>query len=125
MGRPRQPGLTENELDVMKVLWGEAPLKVSEILQRLVRRPRPAYTSLLTLIQVMEKKGYLGHVKDGKAYTYSPKLQKNRFAHSELKRVAKRLFDAGPGSLVLNLVKNEQLTKEEIEELKQLLSGEV
>jgi BlaI family transcriptional regulator, penicillinase repressor len=121
MPRPRQPGLTENELEVMRVLWAEAPLKVSVILGYIQRTPKPAYTSRLTLVQTMEKKGYIKHQKMGKAYAYIPILHQNKFLLSEIKRVAKRLFGGSPGKLVLNLVENEQLSKTEIETLKKLL----
>lgn len=121
MARPRQPGLTENELDVMQVLWNESPLKVAEILERLKRTPRPAYTSLLTLIQAMTKKGYVSHKKDGKAFTYSPKLQQKRFVSDEVVRIAKRLFNGSPASLVMNLVEDKRLSAQEIQELKRLL----
>src|SRR5665213_1399953 len=110
MPRPRQPGLTENELEVMKILWIQAPLKVSDILDQLRRTPKPAYTSMLTLVQTMEKKGYIKHKKDGKAFSYLPVLQKKKFLISEVKRIAKRLFVGSPGKLVLNLVENEHLS---------------
>ncbi|MBA3661964.1 MAG: BlaI/MecI/CopY family transcriptional regulator [Gammaproteobacteria bacterium] len=122
MPRPRQPGLTENELEVMYVLWERAPLKVSDILDCLKRTPQPAYTSLLTLVQTMEKKGYIKHQKVGKAFSYLPILQQKKFILTEMKRVAKRLFGGSPGKLVLNLVENEQLNDSEIESLKKLLS---
>ena len=121
MPRPRQPGMTENELEVMQALWEQSPLKVSDILDLIEREPKPAYTSLLTLVQTMEKKGYIKHLKDGKAFLYSPVLQQKKFLAAEVKRMAKRLFGGSPGALVLNLVENEQLSKNEIEALKQLL----
>ncbi len=121
MPRPRQPGLTENELEVMQVLWANAPLKISDILNVLQRTPKPAYTSLLTLVQTMEKKGYIKHQKNGKAFVYIPVLQQKKFLLSEIKRIAKRLFGGSPGKLVLNLVENEQLSDAEIKTLKQLL----
>ena len=121
MARPRQPGLTENELEVMRVLWKESPLRVADVLERVKRNPKPAYTSLLTLVQIMEKKGYVKSEKDGKAFAYSPVLQEKRFLSSEIKRMAKRLIDGSPGDLVLNLVEDEQLSREEISALKRLL----
>lgn len=121
MARPKQPGLTENELDVMKVLWTEAPLKVAEILERIERKPKPAYTSLLTLVQAMERKGYIAHEQVGKAYSYFPKLLQKHFHTSEIKRVAKRLFDGSPFALAVNLVKDEHLSDAEVKELRRLL----
>lgn len=121
MARPRQPGLTENELEVMRVLWDKSPLKVGEILDLINRKSKPAYTSLLTLVQTMEKKGYIAHNKDGKAYSYFPKLQQKAFMSKEIRRVANRLFNSSPFSLVMNLVKDEHLSKQEINQLKKLL----
>ncbi len=121
MPRPRQPGLTENELEVMQVLWTQAPLKIADILEILQRTPKPAYTSLLTLVQTMEKKGYIKHKKIGKAFVYVPILQQKKFLTSEIKRIAKRLFGGSPGKLVLNLVENEHLNEAEMKALKQLL----
>jgi BlaI family penicillinase repressor len=121
MARPRQPGLTENELEVIKLLWASAPLTVAEIRNKLVKNPLPAYTSLLTLVQAMEKKGYLRHESNGKAYHYFPLLKQDSFLTSEIKRIAKRLFGGSPGKLVLNLVESEQLTELEIASLKKLL----
>ena len=121
MSRPKQPGLTENELVVMKELWSHAPLTVGEILERMNRRPKPAYTSLLTLVQAMEKKGYISHEKQGKAFAYSPKLQQQNFTKGEIRRVSERLFGSGPLSLVMNLIQTEQLSKDEVEQLRKLL----
>lgn len=121
MPRPQQPGLTENELSVMKELWSQAPLTVGEILDRLNRRPKPAYTSLLTLVQAMEKKGYITHAKQGKAFAYTPKLQQQNYMKSEIRRVSERLFGSGPLSLVMNLIQTEQLSKDEVEQLRKIL----
>lgn len=121
MPRPRQPGLTENELEVMQILWKQAPLTVSDILNYIKRRPMPAYTSLLTLVQTMEKKGYIKHEKSGKAFAYLPVLKQEKFLISEVKRVAQRLFGGSPGKLVMNLVENEHLSQAEMVALKQLL----
>ena len=124
MSRPPQPGLTENELEVIKVLWKDSPLKVGEILERLSRRTKPAYTSLLTLVQAMERKGYIGHKKDGKAYAYFPKLEEKAYASSEIQRVAQRMFGGNPLSLAMSLIKDEHLGPDEIRELRKMLEAE-
>ena len=121
MPRPRQPGLTENELEVMQVLWKNSSLKVADIINLLNRNPKPAYTSMLTLVQSMEKKGYIKHQQLGRAFIYSPILKQEKFLFSEIKRISKRFFGGSPGKLVLNLVENEHLNSSELEELKKLL----
>ena len=87
MARPQMAGLTEHELSIMRILWKRAPLTVSEILEHWPRKPKPAYTSLLTAVRAMDKKGYLKHAQEGKAYFYSPVLQKGQYRSSQLKRL--------------------------------------
>ena len=121
MARPIQPGLTENEFMVMKELWAHSPLTVAQILEKLDRQPKPAYTSLLTLVQAMEKKGYIGHHKEGKAYTYFPILKQSAFTSGEIQRMSERLFGGRSLSLLMNLIENEQLSREDVEQLKKML----
>ncbi len=121
MARPTNPGLTDNELLVMKALWDESPLTVADVIERLNRKPKPAYTSVLTLMQAMEKKGYIEHSKAGKAYCYEPLLDQRRYEKSELTRTAKRLYGGDPLKLAINLVKDEHLSDAEILELKKIL----
>lgn len=123
MARPTQPGLTENELEIMQVLWQMAPLKVGEILERITRRPKPAYTSLMTLVQIMDRKGYVRHEQEGKAFVYYPVLEKRNFLAQELRRLSRRLFNGNVMSLVTSLVADEHLSQSEIEELKQILEA--
>jgi BlaI family transcriptional regulator, penicillinase repressor len=123
MARPRTPGLTENEMEVMKVLWQTGPIKVGELLEQLPRSPKPAYTSLITLLQMMEKKGHVKHVREGKAFVYYPILQKKEFLKAEFVRMARHFFDGSAGSLVMNLVDEHRLTPEEIQELRDRLEA--
>lgn len=66
MARPTATGLTDHELAIMQILWDESPLSIGESLERFPREPKPAYTSLLTAVQSIEKKGLVGHEKKGK-----------------------------------------------------------
>ena len=76
MARPSSPQLTDNELAIMKILWEESPLSVADILERLPRTPKPAYTSLLTVVRTLEQKGHIDHEKESKAHLYYPVLRK-------------------------------------------------
>lgn len=87
MPRPTSPGLTDHELSIMQVLWNDVPVSVQNILDRLSREPKPAYTFLLTAVQAMENKGFIKHRKDGKAYQYRPVLKKSDYGKSVLKRL--------------------------------------
>jgi BlaI family transcriptional regulator, penicillinase repressor len=121
MVRPTAPGPTDHELTIMQLLWDQPSLTVNEILARFPREPKPAYTSLLTAVQGMEKKGLIVHQKDGKAYRYRAILQKTKFQKSALRRLLDSVFDNSPYDLAVNLLKDEKLDRDEILKLKQLL----
>jgi len=121
MARPSSQALTENELAIMQVLWDESPLSVNEILDRLNKKPKPAYNSLLTLVGILEKKGHVSHKKEGKAFLYSPLLKDTNYRQFEVKQLVRRLFDGNALDLAVNLVKSKSLSDEERAELKKLL----
>ncbi len=123
MVRPKQAGLTENELLVMKVLWSDSPLKVAEILEQIDKEPKPAYTSLMTLVSTMTKKGYLASTKQGKAYLYTPLLKQNNIISQEIKKIKEKFFSGSSSDLIVNLVKKEKLSKKEVQEIKNLLDS--
>jgi BlaI family penicillinase repressor len=121
MARPGNKGLTDYELTVIKLLWEEAPLSVAEILERFPKKPKPAYTSLLTNVRAMEKKGYLRHQKEGKAFLYSPVLKKDDYKTSEIKKLIDRFFGGSKLELAVNLIKEEQLGAADMKKLKSIL----
>lgn len=121
MVRPTTTGLTDHELTIMQILWESPLLTVTEILEQFPREPKPAYTSLLTAVQSLEKKGIIAHEKDGKAYRYIPLLQKAKYKKSALRRLLGNVFEGDPYELAVNLLKDEKLGKDEIQKLKQLL----
>jgi predicted transcriptional regulator len=123
MARPQSSRLTDNELSIMKVLWLKGPLSVTEILTVLKKRPTPAYTTVLSAIQVMEKKGYLRHVEEGKAYLYIPVLTKANYEKKEVIAAAKRITNGSALDLAINIVKNEHLSVEEIKKLRKVLKN--
>lgn len=121
MVRPTAPHLTEHELRIMQILWSASPLSVADILERLERQPKPAYTSLLTVVRTLEQKGHIGHEKESKAHLYYPILRKQVYQRRELQRLVHGLFEGDAFALAVNLVKSERLDETEVAELKELL----
>jgi BlaI family penicillinase repressor len=121
MARAGAITLTDHELSIMRILWKQAPLSVQEILDVFPRSPKPAYTSLLTAVRSMEKKGILAHKKESKAYLYRPLLQQVSYKRSALKRLLANVFDGDACDLAANLVKAEPLDATEVEQIKRLL----
>lgn len=121
MARPEGPGLTDHELTIMQLVWDDAPLSVQDLVDRFPRKPKPAYSSLLTAVRALEKKGYLAHTKEGKAHLYTPRMAKDGYAKLALRRLLKGVFGGRPFDAAVNLIKEEDLSKSEIAELKALL----
>lgn len=121
MARPKSSGPTDYELAILKILWSEAPLSISEILERFPKKPKPAYSSLLTIVRLMDKKGYISHEKKGKAYFYYPVLKEEKYSKSEIKKLADTIFGGSKYDLAVNIIKKEKLKPEEVAHLKKLV----
>jgi BlaI family penicillinase repressor len=123
MVRPKVSGLTDNELLIMKILWEESPLSVAEVLERLPREPKPAYTSLLTNIRAMAEKGYLiaDRCEGEKAFLYRPVLKRSEYSRSAVTRLVEGLFDGRAAELAINLIKSEKISEEERKKIRSLL----
>jgi BlaI family transcriptional regulator, penicillinase repressor len=119
---PRQSGtLTEAELRIMNVLWGKGSGTVQQVLDSIMEKPVLAYNSVLTTIRVLERKGYLKHLKDGRAHVYTPLVGKKEATRSEIRHLVSRFFKNSHEQLVLNLLEDRGIGEEEIGRLRQML----
>lgn len=107
MSRPKSPTLTDGELRLMHVLWDRGQATVAEIVQALKTSPKPAYNTVLTLLRIMEKKGYVSHRKEGRAFTFLPEIGRADASRSALKTLVNRFFEGSPRLLMLNLLEEE------------------
>src|SRR5688572_2859933 len=118
MPRPRSPTMTDGELRLMRVLWERGQATVGEVVEALKTRPKPAYNTVLTLLRIMEKKGYVTHRKDGRAFVFVPKVDRADASRSALQTLVDRFFEGSPRLLMLNLLEDEQLSPEALKQLK-------
>ena len=107
------------ELDVMNVLWVRGSATVSEVLDDL--RDQLAYTTVLTILRRLEKKGHVRHDPDGKAHRYVPLVQREEAQDSAIQRVTRKLFLDSPGLLMARLLRKGTLTEDQLRELRNLL----
>ena len=103
----------------MRVLWDKGEASVGDIVGSLKDRPRPAYNSVLTLLRILEKKGYITHRKDGRAFIFLPVIDKAHASRSALKTLVNRFFEGSPRLLMLNLLEDQQLSPAALEQLTQ------
>ena len=123
MPRKQSETLTEAELRVMNVLWGKGPATVQQVLDWLSREHDLAYNSVLTIIRVLEKKGYLKHTKDGRAHIYRPIVARDEASRSEVRHLVSRFFGNSHQSLLVNLLREQNLDAEELKQLRQILES--
>ena len=118
----REYDLGAAELEVLKVLWDEGPATVREVLNHLrARGRRLAYTTVLTTLTRLEQKGFVTNDKSGLAYVYRARVTRQRFSRSRVKALVQQLYDGAAGPVVLELIRTERLTPDEIEELQKLI----
>lgn len=113
--------LTEAELRIMEVLWAQGSGTVQQVLDWLPAKPALAYNSVLTTIRILERKGYVEHVKDGRAHVYKPLLERKDATRSEIRHLMSRFFRDSHEELVLNILEDRGLDSEELEQLKKIL----
>jgi predicted transcriptional regulator len=121
MARPPSPGLTDAELRVMRVLWERKRATVANVIERLVGRHTPAYNTVLTTLGILERKGYVTHEKQGRAFTYRPVVDQSEARYSALSQVLNRFFDDSPRLLVLDLLGHERTDADELRRVRELI----
>lgn len=115
--------LTEAELRLMEVLWQKGPGTVQQILDGLSDSPPLAYNSVLTTIRILEKKGYVNHEKDRRAYVYTPTIERKDATRSEISRLVNRFFGNSQDLLVLNILEDRGVDAAELARLRKMLEG--
>jgi BlaI family transcriptional regulator, penicillinase repressor len=117
----KSPTLTEAEFRLMEVLWQKGPATVQQVLDALPEKEPIAYNSVLTTIRILEKKGYVGHEKDGRAHVYSPLVERKEATRSEISRLANRFFGDSQELLVLNILEDRGMDASELNRLRKML----
>jgi BlaI family transcriptional regulator, penicillinase repressor len=115
--------LTEAELRLMDVLWQKGQATVQEVLRALPDRPPLAYNSVLTIVRILEQKGYVRHVKEGRAHVYEPVVERQEATRSEIRRLVRRFFQNSHEALVLNIIEDETIDAEELKRLRGLVDS--
>jgi BlaI family transcriptional regulator, penicillinase repressor len=115
--------LTEAELRLMEVLWQKGSATVQQVLEFLPDTEPLAYNSVLTTIRILEKKGYVKHIKDGRAFIYSPLLERKEATRSEIRHLVNRFFGNSHELLVLNILEDQGVDAVEVRRLRKMLEG--
>jgi BlaI family transcriptional regulator, penicillinase repressor len=120
VARKRSSVLTDTELRIMEVLWRKRHATVAEVAEALPPPP-VAYSTVLTMLRILEQKGHAGHEERGRAYVYHPLIERDDAAKSAVGQLVKRFFRDNPGALALRLVEEGRPSADELRRLKQLI----
>lgn len=122
MKKPSAKLLTDTELEFISVLWRLGEGTVSDVIEGLPPQRKPAYTSVSTILRILEQKGMLMARKEGRGHIYIPKISKSEYEARTLKHVVTKVFDGTPLALVKQLLGSVPMKPEEVSELKELLN---
>lgn len=121
MARKPSAALTDAEAEVMAILWRIHPASVSDIVAALNERRAVTYSTVQTMLRILETKGYVTHDKIARAFIYKPVIDERQARLRALRHLVRRLFDGSPSLLVLNVLEDEELDAAEREQLRKLI----
>lgn len=113
------PTFTDRELDLMDVLWERGSATVPEMQDAL--QDGSAYTTISTLLRILEEKGYVAHTVEGRFHRYHPLVERAAAMRGALEYVVEKLFRGSPEALLNHFVSDTRLTKEQIRRARALL----
>jgi len=123
MARKQSATLTEGELPIMDILWQKGSAVVTDVVGAL-SNSAVAYNTVLTTLRILERKGYVRHTKEGRAFVYHPVVQRGEANRKAVRNLVKRFFQDSPELLILNVLEDERLDEIELARLKRMISGE-
>ncbi len=122
--RPKSDTLTGQELEIMKVIWPLGQATIREVYDHLCEHRTIAYTTVQTMMNILETKGHLKREPGGKASVYAPVRPQQLVVRSMVREFVDRVFDGSARPLLVHLLKEKGLTEREKRELQKLLDKE-
>jgi BlaI family transcriptional regulator, penicillinase repressor len=119
--RRRTKTLTEQELEIMKVIWKLGEATVRDVYNALQEQRRVAYTTVMTMMNILEQKGHLKKQPLDRAFLYKPARSQKQVIGSMVKEFVDRVFNGSAEPLLLHLVEEEKLTEKELNEIRELV----
>jgi BlaI family transcriptional regulator, penicillinase repressor len=124
MPRRRSPALTDAEARIMAVLWQQETATVADVVAAHKKNKRPVtYSTVQTILRILETKGYVTHEKVARAFIYRPRVDARQARQRALRHLLARLFNGSPSLLVLNVLEDDQIDAEELTRVKKLIEN--
>jgi BlaI family transcriptional regulator, penicillinase repressor len=116
MPRKRAATLTNAEHRIMEVIWARGCATVAEVVEAL--GGKDAYSTILTLMRILKVKGFLSTRKEGRAFVFTPRVDRQTAARKAVRQLLSKFFAGSPSELVLTFLREEEITPDELDELK-------
>ncbi len=125
MTRKKSSTLTERELAIMKIVWELGTATVREIYEALRgRQEMVAYTTVMTMMNILEEKSYLKKTRESRAYVYEPAQPRSEVISGMVQEFVDRVFNGSARPLVLNLLEERKLSERELREISRMIQEE-
>ena len=121
MPRKKTLTLTNAEHRIMEVIWAKGSATVADVVQAL--NGKDAYTTILTLMTILKGKGYLSSRKEGRAFVFAPRVDRNTAARKAVQQLLSKFFAGSPSELVLSFLREEKLTPQELDAIKKKIEA--
>ena len=116
--------LTGQELEIMKVVWKLGTPTVRQVYEDLLQHRKVAYTTVMTMMNILEQKAYLKKRQGDRAFVYTPSRPEKQVIRAMVREFVDRVFNGAAEPLLLHLVEDDQLSKEELDEIRRSIPGE-
>jgi BlaI family transcriptional regulator, penicillinase repressor len=118
--RPAHPTLTPQELAIMKVIWRLEKATVRDVYEAFREKRDIAYTTVMTMMKILEDKGYLNKIRVDRAYEYRPAKPRHQVIGAMVRDFLDRVFDGAAAPLLVHLAKDRRLSKDDREMIRRL-----
>jgi BlaI family transcriptional regulator, penicillinase repressor len=118
--RPRSATLTAQELEIMKIVWQRESATVRDVYEALLERRKVAYTTVMTMMKILEQKKYLKKTQHERAYVYRPAQPQRQVIGAMVREFVNRVFNGAAEPLLVHLAEEHDLSRDDLEEIARL-----
>src|ERR1700735_646561 len=119
--RPKHPTLTPQELEIMKLVWQGESATVRDVYEALLKQRKIAYTTVMTMMKILETKGYLKKRRQDRAFVYQPVRPKNQVIGGMIREFIDRVFNGAAEPLLVHLVKTRHIREKDLQTIARML----
>jgi BlaI family penicillinase repressor len=119
--RPKSATLTEQELEIKKIVWQRERVTVRDVYEDLLERRKIAYTTVMTMMKILAQKKYLRKTQEDRAYVYQPTKPKNQVIKGMVREFVNRVFNGSAEPLLVHLMEDRKLSGKDLEEISRMI----